>query len=103
MAIKCIPLSNAQAGMILAKAVLDEKGRVLCKAETSLSEKLIYRFENMGVNLLYIQSDEEFTLEKYHALEQEIRFRFKHVTQGNMMFLLKTIILERLEARKPEK
>jgi hypothetical protein len=52
-----IPLELAKADMVLAKAVTRENGMVLVAAGTTLTESLISKLGNMGVEEVAVQGD----------------------------------------------
>jgi len=52
-----IPIDLARPGMVLAKAVTRENGMVLVAAGTTLTESLIPKLGNMGVEEIAVQGD----------------------------------------------
>lgn len=98
---KCIPLKEAQAEMILAQAVTDDQDRTLCAEGTKITERLIKRFEEIGVAVIYIESEEEMSREEYLALKKIVEKRFIAVSSpDSLLGRLKEAVLERLEIKK---
>jgi len=64
-----IPLQLARPEMILAKPVTRENGMVLIAAGTVLTEGLISRLDNMGVELLVVEGE---TLEMGGGCNEEV-------------------------------
>ncbi len=52
-----VPLQMAQAGMVLEKPVTRENGMTLIGAGTELTESLIQRLENMGIESVIVQGN----------------------------------------------
>ena len=100
MPVKCIPITNASPGMTLAKPVMDENGRTLCGEKTVLTEKLIAQFQRNNINAFYVTSDEKLSDEQYEHIKSDIEKRFSKITPKNVLNNLKSILLERLEARR---
>ena len=68
-----IPLKEAKPGMVLAEDLYMKDGKIiLCKKGTVLTDKLIDRFENLGVECILINQDmsEE---ERKAALEEKLK------------------------------
>jgi hypothetical protein len=99
--VKRIPLADVQEGMVLARAIANDKGMILCAEGTSLTEGLIQRFEQMAITDIYIENEEPLSQEEYSALKQEIEHRFA-LSQNSSSLLgkLKTVLLKRLESQK---
>ena len=64
---KALPLSMAQAGMVLAKPACNDKGMVLCKEGTELTENLIERLGRFGIDMVTIEDDHEVTPDEIAA------------------------------------
>ena len=97
---KCIPIDDAQEGMILTKPVTNDKGMVLCSKGTSLSESLIQRFKQMQISVLYIESGIEMTEEEFVKAKDTIEKRFIHIKSGSILEKLKISLLKDLEKQK---
>ena len=98
---KSITLENVEAGMVLAKAVANDRGMTLCGEGTALTEDLIERFRDMEIGIIYIESNEKMTQEEYLVITQKIEKRFSASHDPNSLLgKLKTVLLERLESQK---
>ena len=98
---KSILLEDAEVGMVLAKAIANDRGMTLCAEGTSLTEDLIERFRDMEIDSIYIESNKEMTQEEYLALKQKIEKRFPASSDSkSLLGKLKTVLLERLESQK---
>ena len=98
---KCIPTSDAEEGMVLAKPVENEKGMVLCAEGTPITGDIIERFNQRGVPEIWIENEEELSEEDFITLKQKLEKRF--VLAGDHRSLLgnlKRVLLDRLELRK---
>ncbi|MBW2184367.1 MAG: hypothetical protein JRF49_10965, partial [Deltaproteobacteria bacterium] len=62
---KSILLEDAEVGMVLAKAIANDRGMTLCAEGTPLTEDLIERFRDMEIDSIYIESNKEMTQEEY--------------------------------------
>ncbi len=70
MPIVTIPLQKAKPGMVLAEDIYTTNGKmILCKKGTELTEDIIYRMENMGIESIVIE--EHMDEEKRKKLLQE--------------------------------
>ena len=70
---KCIALTDAEEGMVLSRAVTNEKGMTLCAEGTPLTGDLIDRFKQMAVTEIYIENNEELSEEDYAVLNKSWR------------------------------
>ena len=52
-----ISVSEAKAGMVLARPIVDQQGRVIVNAGTKLSQLYIARLERWGVQELHVEDD----------------------------------------------
>ena len=98
---KCIPTSDAEEGMILAKPVENEKGMVLCAEGTPLTGAIIERFNQMAIPEIYIENEEELSEEDFIRLKERLEKRF--VLAGDHRSLLgklKRVLIDRLELRR---
>ncbi|WP_033396206.1 hypothetical protein [Thermodesulfatator atlanticus] len=96
-----IPIEMAKAGMILAKDVTDEAGRVLCGPETELTTELIEKFKAMGVKFVSVKGHPiDFPWERPY--EEEIKLleaRFAKVADDPRLISLKKIIADYLKEK----
>ena len=98
---KSIPLENAAVGMVLAKAIANDRGMTLCAEGTTLTEDLIKRFRDMEIDSIYVESNKEMTQEEYLAVKQKIEKRFSASSNSkSLLGKLKTVLLERLESQR---
>lgn len=98
---KSILLEDAEEGMVLAKAIANDRGMTLCAEGTPLTEDLIERFRDMEIDSIDIESNKERTQEEYLALKQKIEKRFSISSDSkSLLGKLKTVLLERLESQK---
>ena len=98
---KCIPTSDAEEGMVLARSVENEKGMILCAEGTPLTGDIIERFNQMAIPEIYVEKEEELSVEDYISLKQKLEQRF--VLAGDHRSLLgklKTALLDRLELKR---
>ncbi len=92
----CISLDKAKSGMRLAEDVCINDGKmVLCKRGAILTDKMIQRFENMGVNKIIIEkslTEEELKL----LLEEKILLIEKAFNgkESPCMIMLKNVFLK---------
>lgn len=100
MRAKCISIDKAKINMVLAKPVEDDQGRTLCSSGTKLSEKLLARFEKMGIESVYIETQEVITYEQYQAMKKDVEQLYAKVSPDNILYQLKEVRLERLKAMK---
>ena len=97
---KSILLEDAEVGMVLAKAIANDRGMTLCAEGTPLTEDQIERFRDMEIDSIYIESNKEMTQEEYLSLKQKIEKRFSTSSDSkSLLGKLKTVLLERLESQ----
>lgn len=98
-----ILIAQAGEGMILAKDVETEEGRVLCGKGTALSGGLVERLKKMDVTHLTVEghpveeADEKTLEEELHQIEQRFS-RVKHIPP--LVHLKKRLMERAVEARK---
>ena len=98
---KCIPIIDAEEGMVLAREVANEKGMTLCAEGTPLTDDLIERFNQMAITDIYVENNEQLTEEDYAAIKQKLEKRFSlSENPHSLLGKLKTVLLLRLESRK---
>ncbi|MCB1152169.1 hypothetical protein KDL45_00865 [bacterium] len=92
---KALPLSMAQAGMVLAKPACNDKGMVLCKEGTELTENLIERLGRFGIDMVTIEDDHEVTPDEIAARLGALERRFAQVAPEGYLGRLKGLLIER--------
>ena len=98
---KQINLESAEVGMILARAVTDEKGLILCAEGTTVSDNILDLLKRRMINTIFIESDATISQSDYADLKQSIEKRFAAVGNPDCLLgKLKTVMLESLEFRK---
>ena len=97
---KCIPIDDAQEGMVLTKLITNDKGMVLCSKGTSLTESLIQRFKQMQISVLYIETGIDMTEEEFVKAKDRIEKRFINIRSGSTLDKLKISLLKNLEKQK---
>ena len=100
MSAKCLPLTQVNPGMILAKPVVDDQGRTLCGAGTVLTDKMVARIERMGISVVHVQSDEKLSEEEFQKERQKIERRFSKISPSSFLHPLKNIFFQSLDAKK---
>lgn len=95
-----LPLSYLKPGMKTYEEVVDANGRVLCGKGVELTEELLKKFEDFGVQFVTVEgSPVKLPWEK--TLEEEIKAleeRFKEVRDENLL-KLKMLLREFLEEK----
>ena len=100
-----IPLDLAAPGMKLAKPVNNKRGMPLCGEGTELTEAILARLSDMGVERVTVEGHpldagpDEKTLSR--QLE-ELHARFRRVEGDPLMSKIRDIFLERLRERAGE-
>ena len=94
-----LALKDAQPDMILAKAVENAKGMVLCGPGKPLTEIMLERFANMGIEEIWIEGDEPLNAAQAAKAKLEIERRFSLAKDCPVGEMLKKIVLARLEKR----
>lgn len=72
---RLLPTRSCVEGMRLAKAILNEEGIVLLGAQVELSDKLISRLEQLGVDYLYIEDADSEDVEVNDPIRDETRIQ----------------------------
>ena len=93
--------------MRLAKPIISNNGRVLCGEGTELSDSLISRLENLGVEGVTVEgfpvsmpgAEEKSTEDLIAELEE----RFKRVHSDNILMKIKEIFKKQLIEQEEEK
>ncbi len=90
-----IPLNLAKPGMRLAKAVLNEKGLVLCGEGVELNDALISRLSNLNINKITVEGHPVDTGAEEKPLEEQLKDlekRFEKVKSDPLMKKIKDMI-----------
>ena len=96
-----VPIDRVLPGMILAKAVMNDKGMALCAEGTELNATIIDRLKKMNVMSLVLKGrpvdlGDEMTLEQKTA---EMLHRFSLLEGDPIMEELKAAVLCALQAQ----
>ena len=100
-----IPLKLASPGMKLAKPVTNRRGMPLCGAGTELTEAILARLSDVGVEQITVEGHPVDTGQNEKAVTQqidELHARFKQVASDALLMKIKNILLERLQQRSEE-
>ena len=95
-----INLEQAQAGMVLARAVTNEKGITLCGEGTALTDSLIERLRKMAIQKVAVEGhpvddgSEELSPE---TMREVIMERFRLVRKNHLNNAIMKALLENLE------
>ena len=99
-----ISIDNAEEGMIIAKAVVNEQGNVLLKRKAILTKALIGKLRSLGTSEVCVDEAEDDENEGNISIEEspelkELEYRFSDV-RGNeimeeLMAALKDYIMEK--------
>jgi hypothetical protein len=100
-----IPIHLAEPGMILAKAIINEKGMPLCVEETVLTDSIIERLKKMQIAYVILKgtpvnSGEGQVLNA--ECVQELNARFLKVTGDPLMDKLRAAVEKALLAGNEE-
>jgi len=98
-----IPLNLAKPGMRLAKAVLNEKGLVLCGEGVELNDALISRLSNLNINKITVEGHPVDTGAEEKPLEdqiQDLEKRFEKVKSDPLMKMIKSIFEKQIRLKK---
>src|SRR3989338_3248902 len=90
-----IPLNLAKPGMRLAKAVLNEKGLVLCGEGVELNDALISRLSSLNINKITVDGHPVDTGAEEKPLDeqlQDLEKRFEKVKSDPLMKMIKDMI-----------
>lgn len=72
-----IPISEAEAGMVLAADVVDRRGRVLIPLGAELSERTVQALGNWGIETIHVEGEEiEIDDEAMNAAMAAVGWRF---------------------------
>ena len=91
-------LHDCQIGSILAEDLVNDKGFIILKKNTILTEKTLESLSKLGINNLVIQSITKITpaelQEKMEKIEKRINKRMRRCEMTNEMKILKDILVE---------
>ena len=93
---------QAKEGMVLAKDVMTEEGRVLCGKGTKLTGALISRFEKMDIVKITVEGHPVKDPNEKPLKEQlrDVEARFANVTKiPPLMYIKKRIMKKMVESR----
>jgi hypothetical protein len=97
-----VTLERATAGMKLAKPVTNKRGMILYSAGVVLTDDIIVRLSEMGVDQITIGGNPLGTAGEEKSLNQqldELNARFRHVEKDPLMGKIKNLILTQLRER----
>jgi len=94
--VRKLALAKVEPGMVLAQPVKNDKGIVLAGTGTEITERLIMRFENMGVSVLTVEGDDHLDPAKAAQLRQKIEIRFSLAGKHGLWLDVKNLLLDRL-------
>ena len=95
-----INLEQAQTGMVLARAVTNEKGITLCGEGTALTDSLIERLKKMAIQKVAVEGhpvddgSEELSPE---TIREVIMERFRLVRKNHLNNAIMRVLLKKLE------
>ena len=96
-----IPITDVKPGMVLGKAITNDKDMTLCAEGTPLTEDLIDRFLQMEIDSICIESNKEMSQEEYLVLKEKIEKRLVAAYNTNSLLgKIKIALLEHLESQK---
>jgi len=98
-----IPLNLAKPGMRLAKAVLNEKGLVLCGEGVELNDALISRLSSLNINKITVDGHPVDTGAEEKPLDeqlQDLEKRFEKVKSDPLMKMIKSIFEKQIRLKK---
>ena len=101
-----LPLDKLTPGMVLAKAVVNEKGMTLCAEGAELSAVMIERLHRMDVSTVLVKGhpvDMGEELKTKDQLVEEMQARFVHVQGDPLMERIKASIAKAILDSPEEK
>jgi hypothetical protein len=91
-----IPTSELKAGMVLAKAVVNESGMVLLSQGTALTDSLIARLGRMDLTYISVEGVSPTDKSREQMLS-ELDQRFSKTENERYMDVIKGVIKARIE------
>lgn len=91
-----LPPTDLEPGMKLAKPVTNESGMVLLKEGTELTDSLIDKLRNMGVDAVYIKGTSRPALPMEEMLSL-LDKRFIRAEGDSNMAIIKKVVREHIE------
>ncbi|MFN3505644.1 MAG: hypothetical protein ACK4Y7_05510 [Caldimicrobium sp.] len=95
-----IPLSYVKPGMKTYEEVIDNQGRVLCGKGVEITEEMLRKFQELGVNYITVEGIViKLPWEKSYEEEiADLEARFSYITD-EILLQIKDIIKEMLEEK----
>lgn len=90
-----IPVSELKAGMVIAKAIMNESGMVLLGEGTALTHSIISRLKRMDLNSIFVEGA-LITGKSREEMLSDLDSRFKKTEKEPHMELIKGIIRDRI-------
>jgi hypothetical protein len=90
-----IPISQARAGQIVRRPVHGASGALLCQPGTQLSDILIERLQNFGVEVLVVDAGGDAVV-PFSATAAGLDERFAGHEQDELMMALKRVVASQL-------
>ena len=100
-----ISIELVAPGMKIAKPVINKRGMALCNEGTELTEELISRLSNMGIEQITVKGSPIKTGKPEKSLSQqidELNDRFIHVKENPIMEKIKNLLIKHLKERAEE-
>jgi hypothetical protein len=94
-----VSLTEAEPGMVLAQPVVNEKGMNLAGPGAEVNERLLMRFENMGIAYLWVETDDSVDKQQATKLKETIEKRFAVAGPSEIWSDLKAILQQRVDQR----
>jgi len=94
-----IKLTEVKPGMILAQPIENNKGLTLAAPGTEVTDRLMMRFENMGIEFIWVEVKEQFDAAKAQHLREAVMKRFEVAGDAEVWKDLQDILLERIEQK----
>lgn len=119
MGSKRIPVQEAEAGMLLVQAILDDKGRTIVPAEARLTPAHVKRLERWGIQEIVIDQESNTSVinradasarkeaaatsatteearEKMRCVAEAVQSRFQNISDNPLMDELKRLAVRHL-------
>ncbi len=101
-----LPVKLITPGMILARDILNEKGIALASAGTEISDKLLFRMENMRIRHAFVKGC-PVQLAQYlpRSLDEKLadmEIGFMHVGQNDLMRKFRVLLKAHFIQREKE-
>ncbi len=102
---KVIPIENAKAGTVVSEDVLNDKGNILVREGTELTESMIKKIRSLGISVISVneedskKGDNKDSSESFAPLE-ELDKRFSNVREDPIMEEIRYAVLEYIEEKE---